>query len=378
MTKHSASTESSFKQYIEQPRMRMIKPQLMKHELMSELELKTQLPFKFAFMGIFFFCNRSGCFRWQPIRLRAEIFPHLPNIDFKAILDTFEEVGMMIKYQHEGQFYGCIPTWAKHQRIPESEPETDIPCLDPRTGEIFFESEQSEEPPPKTTEPPSPASSEELASEPLPMEGMLLPADLKPIPEDAVQSPSAIVCHAPSNGTQGDLVVLKSVVLGKEGKGKGWGGRGSVSGSGSGRGRGSERGSRSIKTCVLHPTTVEATQQVFENWKTVMGYLEANLDPKRQKLIGNALRWGYSVEALCEAIQGCALTPHNQGHNDRGERYDSLKIILRSADQIDRFRRNYRTPPRILDESERKLQASVQSVQTWLNTESFEDHNERH
>lgn len=132
-----------------------------------------------------------------------------------------------------------------------------------------------------------------------------------------------------------------------------------------------------MKTCVLQPTTFDAIQQVFENWKTVMGYLEAHLDPKRQKLIGNALRWGYSVEALCEAIQGCALTPHNQGHNDRGERYDSLKIILRSADQIDRFRRNYRSPPRILDESERKLQASVQSVNAWLNTQSFEDHHER-
>ena len=374
MTKHSASTENSCKQYIEQPRMRMMKPQLMKHELMSELELKTQLPFKFAFMGIFFFCNRSGCFRWQPIRLRAEIFPHLPNIDFKAILDTFEEVGMMIKYQHKGQFYGCIPTWTKHQRIPESEPETDIPCLDPRTGEIFFESEQSEEPPQKTTEPLSPASSEELASEPLPMEGELLPADLEDSYEDAVRSPSPIVCHAPEpNGAQGALVVLKSALLGKEGKGKGWGGRGSGSGSGSGRGR----GSRSMKSCELQPTTAEAIQQVFQNWQTVMGYLEAHLDPKRQKLIGNALKWGYSVEALCEAIQGCALTPHNQGHNDRGERYDSLKIILRSADQIDRFRRNYRSPPRILDESDRKLQASVQSVNAWLNNQSFEDHHER-
>lgn len=225
MTKDSASTENSCKQYIEQPRMRMMKPQLMKHELMSELELKTQLPFKQAFMGIFFFCNRSGCFRWEPIRLRAEIFPHL-SIDFKTILDTFEEVGMIRKYSHKGQFYGCIPTWAKHQRIPESEPETDIPCLDPRTGEIFFESERPRKSQ-KTTEPPSPASSEELASEPLPMEGVLLPADLEDSYEDAVRSPSPIMCHGPeSNGAQGALVVLKSALLGKEGKGKGMGRKG--------------------------------------------------------------------------------------------------------------------------------------------------------
>ena len=105
---------------------------------------------------------------------------------------------------------------------------------------------------------------------------------------------------------------------------------------------------------------------VFEHWRQVMDHPKAVLDKQRRRYIRLALDGGYSVEDLCLAITGCSLTPHNCGQNDRGERYDGLHLILRSADQIDRFIRNAQHPPRPLNPAEQRLQGNVQAAQDWL------------
>lgn len=97
-----------------------------------------------------------------------------------------------------------------------------------------------------------------------------------------------------------------------------------------------------------------------------MNHPHAKLDPKRKTLIKNALSWGYSVDALCQAITGCSLTPHNCGENNQGQRYDGLHLILKNSDQIDRFINNCHYPPRTRTEAERKTVANVQSIQRWI------------
>ena len=79
---------------------------------------------------------------------------------------------------------------------------------------------------------------------------------------------------------------------------------------------------------------------VFEFWQTTLKHPQARLDDKRRKLIRKALQAGYHVNDLKTAILGCSLTPHNMGVNDRGQKYDGLHVILRDADQIDRFIHN--------------------------------------
>ena len=86
-------------------------------------------------------------------------------------------------------------------------------------------------------------------------------------------------------------------------------------------------------------------QAVFDLWKTTLNHPEAKLDKKRKIIINNALKIGYTLEQLCEAIKGCSQTPHNMGCNDRGQRYDGLGIIFKDADNIDRFIRNFHSPP---------------------------------
>lgn len=112
---------------------------------------------------------------------------------------------------------------------------------------------------------------------------------------------------------------------------------------------------------------------VFEHWKQTMKHRNAVLDDKRKKLIRNALKSGYAVTQLCEAITGCSLTPHNIGDNDRGQRYDGLHVILRDADQIDRFINNARSPPKSLTQAERHTNANVQTLQNWVSKKMTEE-----
>ena len=90
----------------------------------------------------------------------------------------------------------------------------------------------------------------------------------------------------------------------------------------------------------------DEVEQIFGYWQKTMESPKSRLDDKRRKAIKGALAMGYTPRDLCRAIRGCSLTPHNMGQNDRGQRYNGIALILRSADQIDRFIANDVAPPR--------------------------------
>ena len=113
-------------------------------------------------------------------------------------------------------------------------------------------------------------------------------------------------------------------------------------------------------------------QRIFAYWQQAMNHPQAMLDPKRYVLIRKALSLGYSVEQLCQAITGCSLTPHNQGDNDRGQRYDGLHIILRDAEQIDRFLHNAQNPPRVVTAADRLSQNNAHILQGWAARKRWE------
>jgi hypothetical protein len=122
------------------------------------------------------------------------------------------------------------------------------------------------------------------------------------------------------------------------------------------------------------PVSVDAADPitfVFSHWKATMCHTEAILDEKRKQVIRRALKSGYLVEDLCQAISGCANTPYNMGDNDCGQRFDGLEWILRNADQIERFIRNYRTPPRHPKKNEDLFEKNCLATQLWLTQESI-------
>ncbi len=86
--------------------------------------------------------------------------------------------------------------------------------------------------------------------------------------------------------------------------------------------------------------------QVFAHW-LVVWKKNANtvFGSERRSKVEARLREGYSVEDLKLAVDGCAVTPHNRGETD-GQIHDDLGLICRSANQVDRFKRNALSPPR--------------------------------
>lgn len=80
-------------------------------------------------------------------------------------------------------------------------------------------------------------------------------------------------------------------------------------------------------------------EMVFGYWRRATGHRRARLDEKRRKTIARALAVGYSVEDLCLAVDGCMASPFHRGHNDRNTVYDSIGLIFRDADHIDKFMR---------------------------------------
>lgn len=101
---------------------------------------------------------------------------------------------------------------------------------------------------------------------------------------------------------------------------------------------------------------------VFDYWVTVMNHTGAKLDSKRKRLITKAKDAGYSIDDCKLAIDGCKATPWNMGDNPNNTIYDSLDLILRDAEHIDRFIRNAKTPP--TPKSQQRLTGNLQAAKS--------------
>lgn len=118
------------------------------------------------------------------------------------------------------------------------------------------------------------------------------------------------------------------------------------------------------KAPCVHKDQIE---KIFQYWKDIMAHPQAKLDEKRRQSIRSALKSGYSIEELCQAISGCSKTPHNMGQNENGQRYDGLHVILRDADQIDRFIRNHQSPPQTKTAQDKLSNNNVTVLNQWAN-----------
>lgn len=104
--------------------------------------------------------------------------------------------------------------------------------------------------------------------------------------------------------------------------------------------------------------------EVFEYWKERMGHERARMDAARLKVIRARLADGYEVADLCLAIDGCAASAFHMGENDRGQRYDSITLILRDADHVDKFVRAGETAHRIALEKQEKIKNAAKMQST--------------
>lgn len=107
-------------------RIRTVKPEFFKHEELYLLEIKTKLPLRVAFSGLWCCCDREGRFKWKPNVLKLDVLP-FDNVDFSKVLSALEDEGFVIKYENDGSLYGFVPTFLKHQVINNRESISFIP-----------------------------------------------------------------------------------------------------------------------------------------------------------------------------------------------------------------------------------------------------------
>lgn len=105
--------------------------------------------------------------------------------------------------------------------------------------------------------------------------------------------------------------------------------------------------------------SAEEVAQVFEHWKIIMGHSRARLDVARAKVIKTRLKDGYSVEDLCLAIDGCCASAFHMGENDRQMVYDSIALILRDADHVDKFIKAGEKAHEMLAQREQRREAAT-------------------
>lgn len=110
-------------------RIRTIKPEFFRHEALFEAEKACKLPLRLSFAGLFTAADRQGRFRWQPRVLKLDVLP-FDEVDFGKVLDALAEKGFIVKYEVDGEFFGHIPSWCKHQHINQREAESVIPAPD--------------------------------------------------------------------------------------------------------------------------------------------------------------------------------------------------------------------------------------------------------
>lgn len=107
-------------------RIRTIKPEFFRHEVLFEAEVATKLPLRLAYAGLWTIADRDGRFRWQPRILKLDALP-FDDCNFAAVLDALEAAGFLIKYEVAGEFYGFIPSWEKHQHVNQRESPSKYP-----------------------------------------------------------------------------------------------------------------------------------------------------------------------------------------------------------------------------------------------------------
>ena len=358
------------------PRIRCTKPEFFKHPDIFDAEIKYQLPMRVAFQALWSCCDRKGRFRWKPRQLKLDMLPY-DDLDLEEVLNVLVIEKFIVKYEVNGECYGCIPSWENHQHINNREPESTLPDIS--EGKIITLKELSEaDTHHSCTCNTYPSRKARVSNAQVTGDGCVMNTPPEIVIEKNNLSDDGVVTSQNNSSINNslehhkqnlnnELTTRESRVIDASVQNLSMHQR---KGKGREREKEIEREEKiyTSNDLVAHKARrvceLEDHEFIFNHWKAVMNHPNAQLDDKRKKIIRNALQAGYTKTELCDAISGCAKTPYNMGSNDTGQRFDGLQVILRDADQIDRFIRNHQQPP-LAGNSERSRN-NTHALKNWL------------
>lgn len=110
------------------PRRRDLSPDFFTNEdLVLAERASGGLPLRIAYQGLWCHADREGRFEWRPGRLKLGVLPY-DDVDMEAVLMALVQSGHVVRYEADGQAFGWIPTFKKHQqRIHPREAPSRIP-----------------------------------------------------------------------------------------------------------------------------------------------------------------------------------------------------------------------------------------------------------
>lgn len=94
--------------------------------------------------------------------------------------------------------------------------------------------------------------------------------------------------------------------------------------------------SRAKKSAMIPDVEVA---EVWEHWIQVMrsgSKRKPVLDATRRQVIAAAI-YDYEVQGCKDAINGCSLSDFHMGRNKSNKRYDSVELIFRDSEHIEKF-----------------------------------------
>jgi len=294
-------------------RSRNIKPGFYKNEDLAECSVWARL----LFPGLWMMADREGRLEDRPKRIKGEIFPY-DSVEVEVLLCELQKWGFIDRYIVDSKKIIEVVNFLEHQAPHGTEKDSELPD---KNG-IYTVNERNKKNNLVTgCKKYVGLDSDITVNTPLnngaitvnsPFHNALIPDSLIPdslIP-DSKEKNILSSSQAQLDSISDDCVQTErgSVVEAKHNNAK-----------------------PSGATRKQNPAVIE----IFDYWRVTMSHERSQLDPKREKIIADALKI-YPLETLKTAILGCSLTPFNMGDNDRHERYDGIHLIFK-PENIDRF-----------------------------------------
>lgn len=301
-------------------RIRTIKPEFWTSEQVANCSRDARL----LFVGMWNFCDDAGIHPKSYKRLKLEILPgdNCSDDDIKRWVTELIQVGLIVEYSVDETHYWMITGW-HHQRIEK--PNYRYPK--PKTKETSKNNELNI---------PQPVDDQSAST-------------LPPVDDYSTNIPLPVDDHSRSIRQPFDPVM--------EGNGMERNGRERYIRQVSGE---TFLSNASVENDLIantqepdvcdeqeehnrasqEPQRNNPVQEIFQHWKTKLDHPRAQLDEKRRRKIKAAIKLGFSVDELKQAIDGCAHTPFNMGQNKNQQRYDAISLIFRDRDHIERFIEN--------------------------------------
>jgi hypothetical protein len=103
-------------------RTRVLKPDFYMNEEIAHCEPLARI----LYTGLWCFADKFGVFQWRPLKIKARVFP-FDTCKVEPLLEQLLKQELIFQYSVNGEIFGIIPTFLKHQKPHRDEKKSGFP-----------------------------------------------------------------------------------------------------------------------------------------------------------------------------------------------------------------------------------------------------------